>query len=252
MIRVALTRVSLATILLAGTALPALAKDALDITGRWQRYGIGANAANMAEGEKKFTPPPRPEPPLKPEYLEKWKAFEKEKKEAAAAGTPFATTWNDCIGSGMPEMMAAAFPMEILQTDGQITIIQEAFMEIRRIYLDQPQVSLDDIELGYYGHSVGHWEDGELHAETIGIKPDVQVNDAPHSETMKIEETFHMVSDDIMWVDITLVDPDYLTKPWSWSYAFQKMPDYQMQEYVCEGNREYTDEDGYQRIRLPE
>jgi hypothetical protein len=141
--------------------------------------------------------------------------------------------------------------MEILQTDGQITIIQEAFMEIRRIYLDQPQVSLDDIELGYYGHSVGHWTDGVLHAETIGIKPEVQVNDAPHSENMKIEETFHMVSDDVMWVDITLVDPEYLTKPWSWTYAVQKMPDYQMQEYVCEGNREYTDADGYQRLRIP-
>jgi hypothetical protein len=59
-------RIALAAILLAGTALPALAGDAIDITGRWQRYGIGANSANMAEGVKKFTPPPRPEPPLKP------------------------------------------------------------------------------------------------------------------------------------------------------------------------------------------
>jgi len=237
---------------LASLALPAFAKDEIDLTGRWQRYGVGANAANMAAGEDKYTPPPRPEPPLKPEYLKEWKAYEQKKKEAAAAGTPFATTWNDCIGSGMPGMMAAAFPMEILQTKGQITIIQEAFMEIRRIYLDQPQAAMDDIELGYYGHSVGHWKDGVLHAETIGIKPKVQEQDVPHSEDMKIEETFRMVSDDIMWVEISIVDPAYLTKPWTWTYAYQKMPDYQMQEYVCEGNREYTDEDGYQRIRLPE
>jgi hypothetical protein len=243
-------RAGLIAFLLTSFAFPAFASDEVDITGRWQRYGVGANAANMAAGEDKFTPPPRPKPPLKPEYMEKWEAFEQEKREAAAAGTPFATSWNDCVGSGMPGMMAAAFPMEILQTKDQVTIIQEAFMEIRRIYLGKPQVTLDDIELGYYGHTVGYWKDGVLHAETIGIKPKVEVQDVPHSENMKIVETFRMMTDDIMWIEISMVDPEYLTEPWTWTYAFQKMPDYEMQEYVCEGNREYTDENGLQRIRV--
>jgi hypothetical protein len=39
----------------------------------------------------------------------------------------------------MPAMMVAMFPMEVLQTPGQITIVQEAYNQIRRIYLDENQ-----------------------------------------------------------------------------------------------------------------
>lgn len=236
--------------LLAVFTLPAYAADQIDITGRWQRYGIGANAANMAEGEKKYTPPPQPEPPLKPEYLKPWKADQMRRKEAAAAGAPVATSWAECIGSGFPGMMAAAFPMEILQSKGQVTIIQEAFTEVRRIYLGEKQVTLDDIEPGYYGNSVGHWKDGSLYVDTIGIKDYVQERNVPHSLDMEVKERFFMVSDDVLWDEITVIDPQYLTKPWVWTYAYQKMPDYHMQEYICEGNREYIDENGIQHIRL--
>jgi hypothetical protein len=36
-------------------------------------------------------------------------------------------------------------------------------------------VTLDDIELGHYGHSVGHWKGGTLLVDTIGIKEHVQM-----------------------------------------------------------------------------
>ena len=32
-------------------------------------------------------------------------------------------------------MMQATFPMEILETPGQVTIIQEAFTQVRRVHL---------------------------------------------------------------------------------------------------------------------
>ena len=235
---------------LAAVTAPAFAADEADITGSWQRYGIGANAANMAEGEKKFTPPPQPEPPLKPEYLKAWKEDQMRRKEMADAGTPIATSWADCIGSGFPGMMAAAFPIEFLQSKGQVTIIEEAFTEVRRVYLGKKQVTLDDIEPGHYGHSVGYWKDGSLYVDTIGIKTHVQERNVPHSPEMEVKERFYMVSDDVLWDEITVIDPQYLTKPWVWTYAYQKMPGYEMQEYICEGNREYIDEEGVQHIRV--
>ena len=50
---------------------------------------------------------------------------------------------------------------------------------------------------------------------------------------------------------ITVVDPEYLTGPWSWTWTYQRKPGYKMYEYVCEDNREFADPDtGAQRMRF--
>ena len=45
-------------------------------------------------------------------------------------------------------------------------------------------------------------------------------------------------------------DAATLEKPWTFTYALKRMPDYTLLEYVCEDNREYADEKGVQRIRI--
>ena len=59
-------------------------------------------------------------------------------------------------------MMMAMFPMEVLQTKGQITIIQEAYNQVRRIYLNDTLPAIEDAEPGFWGHSTGHWEGDDL------------------------------------------------------------------------------------------
>ncbi len=68
-------------------------------------------------------------------------------------------------------MSIAIYPVEFIQTPKQVTIISEAFSEVRRVYLDRPQAKMDDVAPGYYGRSVGHWEGDTLVVDTIGIKP---------------------------------------------------------------------------------
>src|SRR3546814_15543658 len=46
--------------------------------------------------------------------------------------------------------------------------------------------------------------------------------------------------------DEVTVEDDHLAKPWTWTWTFRKMKDYKLQEYVCEDNREYVDEQGNQ------
>ena len=78
--------------------------------------------------------------------------------EATRRGEPLPSAGMLCSPYGMPRMMAVAtYPMEILQTPGQVTIITEAFSEVRRIYLNRAQEPIDDVPPGYYGHSVGRW-----------------------------------------------------------------------------------------------
>ena len=139
---------------------------------------------------------------------------------------------------------------EIVQNASQINIAQEAYSQVRRIYLNKPQLTLDDIELGFYGRSVGAWRGETLVVDTIGIKDYVRFRDVPHTPDMRITERFKLVRPDILWDEITIEDPAVLEKPWTVTFAYRRMPDYTLLEYICEDNREYIDEKGLQRMRL--
>jgi hypothetical protein len=41
-----------------------------------------------------------------------------------------------------------------------------------------------------------------------------------------------------------------LEKPFTYTLAFRRLPDYKMVEFVCENNREYIDEQGRVRMRI--
>jgi len=218
-----------------------MASAASDITGTWGRAGkLGLKWGSM-----------EPPPPLKEPYATQWKALEAKKAAAFADGTPYANNGTRCLPDGPPLMMEAIYPMEFLQTPGQVTIIAEERSQIRRIWLDSKQVSLDDFPPGYYGNSVGHWSGNVLEVSTIGFKDDVRINDAPHSPQMELRERIHLVAPDLMHDDVTVIDPQYLMKPWSWSYAYKRLPGYHLMEFVCDNNLEQVDATGHTIINIP-
>jgi hypothetical protein len=152
----------------------------------------------------------------------------------------------------MPTMMAiATYPIEVLQTANQVTIITEAFSEVRRIYLDRPQEKIDDVAPGYYGRSVGRWEGDTLVVDTVGIKTTVNgYRGMPHSDQMRISERIRMVGPDVMHDQITIDDPVVLEKPVTYTQAYKRAPNYEMVEFVCDNNREYVDENGIVRLKV--
>jgi hypothetical protein len=233
----------LATLAVAATVMTdvATAQSRPDLTGSWERYrGPAGDRTN---------PPPDPPPPLKANLLAEWEARNAARREADARGEPPASNVTHCIPDGVPSMMNGPFPFEIIQHASQINIAQEAYSQVRRIYLDKPQLTLDDIELGFYGRSVGTWEGDTLVVDTIGIKEYVRFRDVPHTRDMRIRERFKLVRPDILWDEITIEDAAVLEKPWTVTFAYRRMSDYEIIEYVCEDNREYADEDGVTRLR---
>ena len=209
-----------------------------DITGSWER----ARDASI---------PPQPQPPLKAQYLKEFQARQQAVREANAKGQPIAERVVACLPDGMPGMMGGPFPMEILQSKGQVTIIQEAYTQVRRILLDRPQKAIDDVEPGFYGYSVGHWDSGTLIADTIGVRTDVGYQNTPHSKDMHIKERLSLGANGILRDEITIEDPAIFEKPWTFTFGYRRVAgDYQLLEYVCEDNREYADEKGVQQIRL--
>ena len=201
------------------------------------------------------TGPGAPAPPtplvLKSPYKERFDARRAEERAATARGEQLADK-GLCEPYGMPTMMAVAvYPMEVIQTPKQVTIVGEAFSEVRRVYMGKPQLSLDDVDPGYYGRSVGKWDGDTLVIDTIGVKENVKgYQGLPHSAQMHITERIRRNTPDQLRDQITLEDPVVLEKPVTYTLVYKLVPDYEMVEFVCENNREYVDDKGVVRLKL--
>ena len=222
-----------------------------NISGAWERYGFNLGQATADGQRRDGTAPPRSEQPtLKPAFQKEYQDRLAAIREANAKGAPLATGAVQCLGEGMPAVMGATFPIEFLQSPGQVTVIEEAFTQVRRIKLDQPQKKIEDVEPSFYGHSVGKWEGDTLVVDTVGVKESVRYQNVPHSDQMRIRERIHLVAPNILWDEITIEDPVVLEKPFNIYYAYRRMPDYTLLEYICEDNREFRDSNGVQQIHV--
>ena len=217
-----------------------------DLSGVWAPYRAGRGA------DPKLNPPPPTPIVLKPQYAKPYEARRAAEDDAIKRGEPLGTAAVQCVPYGFPRMMAVAlYPAEIIQRPAQITIVTEAFSEVRRVYMNQPQLPIDEVPPGYYGHSVGRWEGDTLVIDTVGIKTAIPAYQMmPHSEQMRITERIRLVAPDYLHDQITIEDPIVLEKPVTYTLAYRRMPNYKMVEFVCENNREYVDSNGAVRLRL--
>ena len=223
------------------------------ITGSWEAYPLrGEGFGSGVQPKVRIAAPsPIPEPPLRQPYLDEWRAQQARNAELTRKGLPPPSTGMACIPEGMPAMMQAMFPMEILETPGQITIIEEAFNQVRRVHLGAPRLVPEDTEPRFAGQSTGRWDGAVLVVETVGVKDSVRFRNAPHSMRMRITERLRLVNDEMLENRVTVDDPEYLTAPWTWTWMYKRWPGYKIQEYVCEDNR-YSEDPAlrYQRLRV--
>jgi len=219
-----------------------------DIAGVWAQYRAG-RGADPALAAPQATPLV-----FKAPYAAQFEARRKAEAEAAERGEPLATGAVACVPYGVPRMMSVAlYPIEILPTPGQITIVAEAFSEVRRIYLYRPQLPIDEVPPGYYGRSVGRWEGSTLVVDTVGIKDAVPAyQNMPHSDRMRITERLRLVTPEILHDQITIDDPMVLEKPVTYTLAYRRMPGYEMVEFVCDNNREFIDDKGGTHLKVRE
>lgn len=231
-------------------AAPAVVRG---LNGSWESYpqrtaGLGA-ARDAAQPVP--APAPVPPPPLRAPHLQAWQTEQARNAELTRQGLPPPSSGMACLPEGMPAMMQSIFPMEVLETPGQVTIIQEAFNQVRRVYLNEELVAPEDAEPRFAGHSAGRWDGDVLVVETVGVKESSRFRNVPHSMHMRITERIRLVNADFMQNQVTVEDPEYLTGPWTWTWMYKRWPGYKIQEYVCEDNLYFEDPSlRYQRLRL--
>jgi len=226
-----------------------------DFTGVWDRQQnpVAQPSARTGGSAQSPTGPQfaGAAPPIKPEFKAAYDAEVKRLADAEQRGEPTTSQNTMCLPQGMPAMMLAIFPMEVVQTPKQVTIIEEAFTQIRRLYIGEDAPKVEDAEPGFYGHTGAKWDGDTLVGETVGIKTNVLYRNVPHSENLRIHERLKMLDADHFEDEVTYVDPQYLTGPWTWKWTYQRRNGYKMLEYVCEDNREFADPvTGQQRMRF--
>jgi len=151
----------------------------------------------------------------------------------------------------MPGIMGQPYPMEFLLTPGKVTIVIEAYTQVRHIYTDGRPLP-DDPDLTFHGSSVGRWEGDTLAVETIGFSPLTELaGNVPHSGKMRIRERFRLTDPDTMNIETTITDPDVLTAPYTTSRVLRRHRNWTIAEYVCqENNRNFVDETGKAGVNL--
>jgi hypothetical protein len=250
-------RLIVASLALAAAGAPLLAQTKPparpSITGSWEGYPVRGDGFGSGVQPKVRVAPPKPVPeaPLRQPYLDQWRALQAQNRELTLKGLPPPSSGMACMPEGVPGMMGATFPMEILETPGQVTIIEEAFNQVRRVYLNAPPIAAEDAEPRFAGHSTGRWEGTTLVVTTVGVKESVRFRNVPHSMKMRVTERLRMVSDEVLENQVTIDDPDYLTGPWTWTWMYKRWPGYKIEEYVCDDNRYFEDPSlKYQRLRV--
>ena len=210
---------------------PAKRASEPNIMGIWEIY-----PDPFAGDENTFLelPVPNGGPKLKEPYASEWKARRALREAKLKAGTPLVDPSTLCIPEGMPSIMGAIFPFQILQTPGQVTVLAEFLTQTRRIYLDTPMPAPDDNAPSYYGFSVGHWEGGTLIVTTKGVREDVQFFEIPHSADMTITERIRLTGPNLLENQITMDDPKRLIEPYRVTYGYKRNDHYRMMEYFCE------------------
>jgi hypothetical protein len=200
-----------------GTVVP-------DISGIWERIeGIRFNPAGQL-------------PPYNAEYRRRYDLA----VEARNRGERVADPTAGCLPQGMPRFMVASYPLEILQTKGQVTLIAEWSSQVRRIFTDgRGHPPADEIDITFNGHSIGHWQGQTLVVDTVGIRGDTSFDASPltHSDQLTVGERIYLRDPQTLVAELTVTDPGAFTAPWKVVRTYRRGgPDARIMEYVCEEN----------------
>jgi len=209
------------------------ARDLPNWDGIWERVGSITWEPNGRPGVPE-------NPPFTPEYAEKYRKT----TEAAREGHPVQDPTSRCLPPGMPRIMTMSYPMEILMTPGQVTIIAEWSSQVRRVFTDgRSHPKPDDLDPTFNGHSIGHWEgkgkDAVLVIDTVGIRGDTgfDASGIEHSDQIHVVERMRQSAPDRLQDEITVIDPKAFVHPWVVTKTYKRGgPDAKIMEYVCEEN----------------
>ena len=188
-------------------------------------------------------------PPLLP-----WaKALLDKRISDAEHGKVFTNTAFYCLPEGVPYMLFSAVigPIQILETEGQVTLISEEFNEVWITHLNEKHRGEDEREAPtFHGESVGHWEGDTLVIDTTNISTRTTLDQVgmPHSDALHVITKARRVDANTLEFMVTIDDPKTFEHPWTRRVVYKKAPaGERIEDYACDNVRNSATKDGYQK-----
>ena len=231
-----------AGLVMAATGARALDDDAKypDFRGAWERPGAAQWDPTKPGGLKQ-------QAPLTPEFQA---VFEANLANAAAGGQEY-NPQVLCYPSGMPRVMIAYEPLELIITPGVTYIRFDQLGENRRIYTDGRGFP-ESIKPSFEGYSIGQWVDPDangrytaLEVETRGMKGPrtIDASGLPvHADNATVvrERIFlDSANPNKLHDRITTIDHAY-SRPWTVTRDYNRLKDPRWVETNCAAENAYT------------
>jgi hypothetical protein len=145
-------------------------------------------------------------------------------------------TTSRCLPAGIP---AALFILsfKIIQAPDEIVMLTESGDPARQIHIDGRTLP-EDPQPAWMGYSVGKWEGETLAVDTTGFTENSWLDSFghPRSESMHIVERYYRRDYGHMDLGITIEDPKYYTRPYTFATRLNLIPYADVLEYVCNEN----------------
>ncbi len=238
---------------------PALTAKQHAIQDSWSKRGVWEYPLLGFSGflsEQEYLDPSvaeRNPPPLNAEARAfRVKVRETLAKEGRALFNPTA----DCMPIGIPYLLAYPATFEIQFSKGRAMMLYDN-REYRIIYTDgRGHPEPDDIEPGFFGHSIGHWEGDTFVVDTVGLRGGDKMQIEPHipfTSAMHVVERWTPNGPDKIDVEVTMTDPGIMTAPWVVTRTMERRSDLELMEAICvENNRNPTRADGEPTVLGPD
>ena len=142
-----------------------------------------------------------------------------------------------CYKPGTPHMTYLPFPLQIVQTPTQVTILSEYMHNSRHIYLTRKSHwPPDSVDL-WNGDSVGRFDGEVFVTDVANFNGQAWLDRAGnfHSDALKVTERFRLIDADTIQYEATLEDAKTYTRPWTMRLLLyrHKEPRVRILEYEC-------------------
>lgn len=144
-----------------------------------------------------------------------------------------------CLFAGIPRASISGVPFAIVQNSSRVAFLYELMNTFRLIPTDgRPHP--DDIEPSFFGNGVGRWDGDVFIIDTIGFKDKLLwIDDDAHPQSpgAHVIEKWWRPDFDHLAHEVTVEDPKYYTKPWTFSRVFTHMSSgEELIEFACNEN----------------
>jgi hypothetical protein len=205
------------------------------LTIRNRYAGVKGPAPRMSDG--------------KPDFSGMWNGSEDPNPEKAAA-LPWAvkiqqqrvqSNFKDHpSGFCLPGEVFPSSPLlyKFVQTPTLLIQLVEDPPNFRQVFLNGNHPK--DPDPTWKGHSIGKWEGDTLVIDSIGFNDRSWLTDGlPHTEKLHVIERYRRPDLASLVIDVTIEDPETLTKSWNLHMNWQLAPGEELIEYICSENNLY-------------